>query len=289
MKTEASRKTEVQEIRIVAADGYELACTLYPGGDRVALVFPALAVLRRYYDAHARFLQGRGWTVLTLDYRGVGGSLHEPIRKAPGFLSDWPMLDMDAAIGWAVEERKPSKLAVVGHSIGGQVMAIAPRQDRVDAFVQVAAPTPFLEAWKGLGRLKLLFFWYFMIPVNTWLWGFLPMKLFRMGEDLPEGIAFQWARWGRQNDYTDGEGNSLRGRLADYRGPLLNLSFTDDPFYAPLGSVKRLLELYVNAEKEHRHIDPAEVDSKGIGHFGFFREGACPRLWNEVADWLERK
>ncbi len=289
METEASRKTESEEIRIIAEDGVELFGTRFPGGDRVALLFPALGVVRKYYDSFCRFLQARGWTVVSIDYRGIGGSLHHPIRKAPGTLLDWATLDMDAAIGWATQNRKPEKLVVVGHSIGAQIMPLAPRQDRVDAFVQIAAPTPFLEAWEGFQKLKLLFFWYFLIPVNTWLWGFLPMKAFGMGENIPRGIAYQWARWGRSNDYTDAEGTSLRGELSNYRGPLLNISFTDDPFYAPLRSVKRLLELYANAQKEHRHIDPKEVGSEGISHFGFFRSGACPKLWEEVAEWLEKK
>src|SRR5437588_12786038 len=94
-------------LRIPALDGFELAATLYePGtgaggtGGTTVLISSATAVKRGYYDAYARHLAGEGFTVVTYDYRGIGGS--RPARLA-GFrarLRDWGQLDLAGVLDW---------------------------------------------------------------------------------------------------------------------------------------------------------------------------------------------
>jgi predicted alpha/beta hydrolase len=104
-----------------------------------------------------------------------------------------------------------------------------------------------------------------------------------MGEDLPQGVALEWARWCRSPEYLgDWSGH------ARLRAPLLAIGFADDPF-APRDAVAALVERYGSAEKEHRHVRPADAGAAKIGHFGFFREGVTPGLWADVADWLQAR
>jgi predicted alpha/beta hydrolase len=51
--------------------------------------------------------------------------------------------------------------------------------------------------------------------------------------------------------------------------------------------VEALHAHYGARERAHRHLTPAELGLRRIGHFGFFRPGAEP-LWRETAEWLRR-
>src|SRR5215475_5986623 len=65
------------DITIPAVDGYELAATLFlPRGAKrhAVLISSATAVPRKIYRGFAGYLARRGCTVLTYDYRGIGGS-----------------------------------------------------------------------------------------------------------------------------------------------------------------------------------------------------------------------
>src|SRR3954467_1593181 len=75
-------------LRIRALDGFELVATLYRPGRRedretAVLINSATAVKRGYYDPFARYLAGEGLTVLTYDYRGIGGSRPRPPPPFP--------------------------------------------------------------------------------------------------------------------------------------------------------------------------------------------------------------
>jgi predicted alpha/beta hydrolase len=118
------------------------------------------------------------------------------------------------------------------------------------------------------------------MPLLTRALGYFPMRRFGMGEDLPAGVALEWARWGRSPEY-----------LGDWSGhaalaaPILSFSFADDPF-APRAAVDALHARYGSRELARRHVAPADVGAARIGHFGFFRPGVAPGLWRETADWL---
>jgi predicted alpha/beta hydrolase len=128
--------------------------------------------------------------------------------------------------------------------------------------------------------------WHAIMPTVPRLLGYFPARVFRLGEDLPAGVAREWAWWGRHPHY-------LHGRLSDptrrgyerYGGRLRAYGFTDDPF-APDRSVRGFLRMYPNAARSHRKIAPRELDLPSIGHFGFFKEGPGALLWHETVAWL---
>src|SRR5688572_17803719 len=102
---------------IVAADGRALAGRLFVP-DRQAgpavLVAGATAVPQEFYGRFAAFLAGRGATVLTLDYRGVGGSRHaEGPRHDPATMADWGRYDLNAAIDHLLDIDPHRPVAVV--------------------------------------------------------------------------------------------------------------------------------------------------------------------------------
>jgi predicted alpha/beta hydrolase len=107
-----------------------------------------------------------------------------------------------------------------------------------------------------------------------------------MGEDLPGTVAREWASWCRTRGYLVGHDQMRRVGFERIRAPILVFSFSDDPF-APKPSVDAWLGLFTNAVTTHRHLAPADIGAKAIGHFGFFRPSAEQTLWPQVSAWLQ--
>ncbi len=281
-------KSDVQELRVPALDGYPLSASLFAAGkgasSGLVLVNSATAVKRQYYARYAQFLAASGLSTLTYDYRGIGDSQPAKMRGFHALLREWGELDLAGAISWS-ETRFPGlRLLVVGHSVGGQILGLAPNNDRIHAVLGVASQHGHWRQWPVPARYGMMLYWYGLLPATAHLFGYVPRWL-GLGESIPKGVALEWARWGRSRHYVLGEGDGARRagfeRLA---GSFLSLSFSDDG-YAPRQAVEALLALYPNARRTHRHMTPAEAGG-AIGHFGFFKERFQETLWAESAAWL---
>jgi predicted alpha/beta hydrolase len=276
-----------RDLRIPALDGYKLAATLYEpaaGGDALVLINSATAVLRDYYDAFARHLAGEGFTVLTYDYRGIGGSRPRSLRGFRARMRDWGQLDLAGVLEWIGGHLRPRRLLAVGHSVGGQLVGLAEGNWRVHALLTVAAQSAWWGLWPRPGRYRMILTWY-LIPVLSRLYGYLPGS-FGTKQDLPDGVAREWARWARRPQYLMED--AFRPGFERFRGPLLAYSFSDDD-YAPRAAVEGLLDFYTDADIRHRHVRPAEIGAQSIGHFGFFRQAFKETLWRDAIDWLARQ
>jgi predicted alpha/beta hydrolase len=276
-------------LRIAALDGFELAATLHePLGSgaqgSVVLINSATAVKRGYYDAYARHLAGEGFTVLTYDYRGIGGSRPQRLAGFRARMLDWGRHDLGGVLEWIGLHLRPRKLLVVGHSAGGQIVGLTESNWRIAALLAVGSQSGWWGHWPVPARYRLALQWY-AVPVVTRLFGYLPGAL-GTKEDLPAGVAREWARWGRSPGYLFDDG--LLDGFARFRAPLLAYSFSDDD-YAPEPAVESLLDAYSGADITHRRLTPADLGVVEIGHFGFFRERFRDTLWQESAAWLHRQ
>lgn len=271
------------ELRIRCADGRWLAASLYGGHDRarpVAVVAGATGVCRRLYRGYAEYLEARGISAVTFDYRGVCGSRGGPIRRDAARLSEWGRLDLTAALDWAQNELRPRGLCVVAHSVGGQLLSLVAAPDRVDAVVYVAAQEGYWGHWPLPPRFAFLLLCYVLMPGLVRLTGFLPARILGLGEDLPPGVGLEWARWARTAGYL--QRDPFFDRLA---APALAYSFSDD-LLAPEHAVDRLLSSQPRLKIRRRHVSPDDLGLGRVGHFGFFRHDQSRSLWAESRDWL---
>ncbi|HEY8515426.1 MAG TPA: alpha/beta fold hydrolase [Candidatus Binatia bacterium] len=272
-----------KELFIRCGDGRTLAASLHGDGARaelVAVVAGATGVRRRLYRAYAEHLSSRGIATLTFDYRGVGGSRGGSLRRDPARLADWGRLDLTAALDWAGAELGARRLCVVAHSVGGQVLPLVARPERIDAVVYVAAQEGYFGHWPMPLRLVFLLLCAAAMPGLVRAAGFLPARLLRLGEDLPPGVGRDWARWARSRGYM--QRAPLYDRIA---APALAYDFADDPL-APRRAVDALLASQPRLVVTRRHVTPGDLGVKHIGHFGFFRRETGGALWAESADWL---
>ena len=269
---------------IPAGDGYPLAATLAaPTGDprAVVLVAPATGVLRRIYSPFADFLREHGYAVATWDWRGIGASRPESLRGFTASMRHWATLDLAGVIRWAVHRFPDRPLLVVGHSFGGQGVGLAPNAGRIAGLVTVAAQSGYWGHWPAPRKYAYATLWYLVMPALTRTFGYFPSRRLGLGENLPRGVALQWARWCRNPGYM----NTWDGHRR-FTSPILAWSFADDA-YAPKRAVEALLLQYGSEPIDHRHLSPGDAGATSIGHFGFFREGRTPRLWEETVEWMD--
>jgi predicted alpha/beta hydrolase len=271
------------DLTIPAADGFALAATEFghaAQAERVLLVAPATGVRRHLYKPFAEFLAAEGFAVVTWDWRGTGDSRPHSLRGFQATMREWGERDLAGVIAWASSRYPNAKLAVLGHSYGGQSVGLAKNRDRVTALVTVGAQSGYYGHWPAPQRYMYAALWYIAMPLASRIAGYFPARFFRLGEDLPRDVALQWARWCRTPAY-----------LGDWSGhhaikvPILAIGFMDDRF-APPAAVDALHARYGSKKQQRWSIAADELGAKQIGHFGFFRAGVTPTLWRDVADWL---
>lgn len=100
---------------------------------------------------------------------------------------------------------RPGRVAVVGHSVGGQLVGLLPDASRISALVTIGAQSGDWRLWPLPTRLAMAVLWYGLVPGVTHAVGYLPGSL-GIGEDLPAGVALEWARWCRTPGYLAGGG-----------------------------------------------------------------------------------
>jgi predicted alpha/beta hydrolase len=271
-------------IAFPARDGYPLAGDLFlpEGAPRAAvLIAPAMGVPRGYYARFAAFLAGEGMAALTLDYRGIGGSRRGALRALPATLVDWGEHDLAGAADLLAARVPGAPLLWVGHSVGGQLLGLLEDVPLAGALL-VAAQSGHWRLWSGGWRARIFLLWHAVIPGLVPLLGKLPAAFLGGGEDVPPGVARQWAAWGRQRDYLMSYARPLGGRgFARLAAPIVSYAISDDP-YAPVRSVEALLGYYDRAPTELRVVRPEDVGERSVGHFGFFRSRFEPTLWREA-------
>jgi predicted alpha/beta hydrolase len=283
-------KIAAETLRVPARDGRMLAATLHaadaPVG-RLVIVNSATGVRRGYYDRYARFLAGNGLDVLTYDYRGIGDSAEGGIRAQRCRMREWGEIDVASAIDFAASRFPQHRLFAIGHSAGGQMFGLADNNTRVEGLFAVSAQSGYWKHWSGLSRWKLALLWHALMPGAVAAMSYFPSRRIGFGENLPGGVARDWARWCRHPDYlVDDAGKPLRRHFEAYRGRIRACAIADD-WMAPQAAVEALMGFYRSAEVEVRRIRPADAGAKSLGHFGYFRETGKP-LWQDSLAWFRQ-
>lgn len=271
---------------ITAMDGFELAATVF--GDvkackRVVVISSATAVARQYYRHYAQALAAAGYAAITYDYRGIGDSRPPTLRGMPARMRDWAMLDMQSVVDWARELAGQDQVFLVGHSVGGQVAGLLENSAAVKAMLSVSAQSGHWRLQGGTQKMMVAFHVHVTFPLLVRLVGYMPWSWFGSAEDLPPGVALEWARWCRDRQYLLGDASLPLRRYQDFTAPVLAYS-VDDDVWGTAESVDAMTAPYKNAER--RHLVPADHELSTLGHFGYFRKYASA-VWQDGFRWLD--
>lgn len=229
--------------------------------------------------------------MLTYDFRGIGLSKPSTLRRFPATIEDWSEFDCAAAIGWLRSQCKPAQLIGVGHSVGSMLFGGAPNSEKLAKLVMIGAHTGFYGDYRRAYRLPMALLWHGVMPALTNVFGFFPGQLLRLGDDIPKGVAMQWARR-RTPIFRSSVATSQSDRMQHFfercsqtQLDTLMLTFTDDGFATKAGAA-RVREYFPKLNVEQWLISPSQMGLNRIGHFGFFRREAQSSLWPLVLEYL---
>ena len=295
-----SSNAEATDLELRARDGFPLAGRLWalPGVrlvQRAALVNSGAGIPSGFYDRFAAFLAQGGVPTLVYDYRGICRSRPASLRGFKASVEEWGSKDCAAALDWLKDRYPGAARVVVGHSIGGFVTGFVTNGTLIDKMLLVSAHTGYWRDYALRARLPMYLLWHVLMPTITRIVGYFPGQRLRLLEDLPMGVALEWAArrkpefwWHLKHD--DGSIDvalveTLLARFAAIRARTIALRFTDDPF-ATEEATERLLGLYENASATRLVLSAADGDGRKIGHFGFFSSRFRGTIWPRVLNAL---
>ncbi len=277
---------DAEPLTLTTADGTRIGATRFEalGEYRgTIIVAGATGVPQAFYRRFAEHARGRGFTVMTFDYRGIGRSRPPSLKGFRMDFLDWARQDLAAAVEAMAEEGRP--LFLVGHSFGGHAFGLLPNHHRIARFYTFGVGAGWHGWMPRVESLRVRLMWNVVLPVlNAWK-GYSPWAMLRMGEDLPLDVFRQWRRWCRFPRYffDDPALPRLADQYATVRTPITAANALDDQWALPR-SRDAFVWAYRNAPLTRVDIDPSPWRG-GLGHMGYFRPKAHA-LWDGVLDWF---
>jgi predicted alpha/beta hydrolase len=278
---------EASDVEVLALDGTPLRATLFETGSppsQAVIVGGATAVPRGFYTHFASYLAERGAVALTYDYRGCGEP-PDQLRRSVARMRDWGTLDFGGAIAWMRERYAGISLNVVGHSMGGHSLLMAPNNDAIARSVTVATQLGYWRLCAPIERYRVWLLINAFAPAVMRIKGYVAGKRLGLGEDLASGVMRDWRHWINSPRYFFDDPTMVEtlSRATEYHAPTLMIGMADDTWGTPQA---------IDAFASHfRHVERMTIDPHGhgldgIGHFGFFRSRNGPALWPIAARYL---
>lgn len=281
--TASNTPHSLTQITLTTDDGYALSATRYGAIGAVngnIVVAGATGVQQRFYRRFAEHAALQGYSVLTLDYRGVGQSSPKSLKGFEMSYLDWGFCDLAAAVDFMSDESIP--LFWVGHSFGGHGLGLLPNHQKITAAYCFGTGAGWAGWMPNLERLKVRLLWSCILPLIVWRKGYMAWSILGMGDDLPLGVYKDWKRWCAHPHYffDDPLMSAVADCYSSVRTPIVFANATDDP-WAPPRSRDAFIKGYSNAPVITRDIYAA----KAIGHMGYFRLSALD-TWDEMLQWF---
>jgi predicted alpha/beta hydrolase len=182
---------------------------------------------------------------------------------------------LPAAVETTAARRRGCRVAVLGHSLGGQlaVLASASLAARIDALVLIAAGTAHWRVWPQRSRVRAAVAVHAVAAAASLL-PWYPGEKFGFGGNQSRRFMRDWMFNARSGRYRlEGSSRSpeaLEEQLAAARLRLHALSIAGDPV-APIGAQEDLLRLLPNAVTTRTTVRGVEADAPWRRHFSWAR------------------
>lgn len=279
----------VTNLTITCADGHQLAATQYTPHTpphAAVMIAPATAILRHFYHDFAHWLAGQGYTVMTYDNRGIGGSLSGHVRDNNATIAHWGQLDAPAIAAHLESTTNGLPLHLIGHSAGGQTVGLMPNHHLLASILNISCTSGSIKLMNTQDKPKSHFFVGLFMPLSRAILGYAPNQLLGMGEPIPAGVARQWSTIGRGTGYAEALfGTDINQHwYADITAPSMWLNATDD-FLAGDKNLADITRLFTNSPTHTIKLQAGTPDNPKIGHMGFFTT-KNQNLWHLATDWI---
>ena len=270
--------SQFEAFSICCKDGYILSARFYSHSSNSPkslpiLICPATGITKQFYNSFATWLSEQGYNVLVFDFRGIGDSLHGPLSKSEASIVQWGQLDIPAAIDALLNKTHATKVLLLGHSAGGQLLGLAPNHEKVAKVVAVSGSSGHVKGLKGRTKLLAPLMFKAIFPIARMTIGYGPTNAIGMGENLPKNVARQWAEFcGKPGYVTNAIGKTVHVDFHhDIKTPITVVWSSDDEIATEV-NVKDLLRLYPNTQTTMLELKPSEFNHKAIGHMLMFKK-----------------
>lgn len=252
----------------------------------VVVIASATAVKANYYHRYAAFLAANGFAAVTFDYRGIGASRGGALRGQKVRWYEWGSLDIDTVLAWAMARADDLPVHFVGHSFGGFGVGLAAHASALGRILTIGAQHAY---WRDFRFKQMLGHWgraAATVPLVA-LCGYFPAKRLRLMEDLPAGVALDWAR--SRKDFTTAAAGAVRDSLRAHQtavtAPILALAPNDDS-YATIAAMERAVAYTPNSPSRVIHLLPIDYGESSLGHFALFHSRYQDSFWEQSLTWL---
>lgn len=277
-----------EKVKISCPDGVVISGTFH-GVNRsniIAIIAPATGMVQRHYKRFAAYLQDNGISSITFDYRDMGESKLSPLNRSNATFLTWALSDLDSIIRWATGR---SQVFIIGHSFGGQAFGILESSNKTLGLYAFGSGSGWYGFMPKKEQIKMRFFWSVFGPISTAIYGYLPLSLLQIGEDLPIGVYRQWKKWCAKRKYWfDDDELDLMRNFERVSVPIRVVNSEDD-LWCSQEAVAEFVAFYKNAEVSTCTFRRQIVDGKQIhiGHSDYFKSKAEKILWGDVLKWIE--
>ncbi|RRA98846.1 alpha/beta hydrolase family protein [Larkinella rosea] len=282
----------MEKIVITASDGYQLSA-LYaaPSTKSVGtiVISSATGVRKEFYLHFAFFLVGQGYTVLLYDYRGIGGSAPDDLRKMDAYMHEWGTKDMNAVLNYLVEGKGLTDIIWLGHSVGAQLIGFLEKPHHIRKVISINSALGYWRYFPFPMNWLIWGLWYFIGPLMVKLYGYGVMTKIGWGENLPRNMMKEWRSWCLNKTYFRA---SLKQALqadqfSQFTTPITSVYMSDD-FIANDKTVPLMLTFFPNAPQRIRKLAVREFTQEKVGHTGVFRKKFRHNLWPVLIEEIKK-
>ncbi|MFY2764759.1 alpha/beta fold hydrolase [Arenimonas sp. MALMAid1274] len=274
-----------KEITVLSTDGHRSKLRLHEakGSGEGLLFLPALGVAAHKYDGFGQAMAAAGVTCAVHEWRGHGSSSLRASRRVDWGYRELLQQDLPAAVQALAGSGSAPRWRVGGHSLGGQIAAMAAAQDphRFPGLLLLATGVPHYTTFRGRQRWGVALF-ASMLPLLTRVVGHYPGE--RLGFAAREAgrLMRDWAASARSGRYADYGGAPMEAALSRYDQPVLALRLSRD-WLVPSDSLEALLAKLGRGPHQRETLDDARLGTTA-DHFRWMRTPAAVAA--RIADWM---
>lgn len=273
---------------ILFSNGFPVAAHVFhpeKSNGRLLLINSATGVRQHVYFSFARYFSGKGFTVITYDYCGIGLSKPENLKGLKASMRSWGSEDYKAVTEYIKVHFKEYRKYCLGHSVGALIIGMNKDSEIFEKFIFVGTQNAFVGNLKRRTKIEAYMGFGIVQPLMTAFLGYFPAHWFGLGESLPKNCASDWRTLILNKKST----GALLEKTGDYSKSLSQEVFViraeDDAWLTEKGVERLLNDTYPNLKPAYRLIKASESEKGEIGHINFFRS-YNGKLWNIILNEL---
>lgn len=249
--------------------------------DQVLIVVPELGACRSFYTEFATYLAYEN-VVVTFDPAGTGDS-RDPGRHRLIGMRDW-IGDLEYLMK-QISEQFGRTLVGVGHGIGGVVLTLC-SPEYVKKLLLVASADLNFRHWPRLQQAVVVGRWAFGYA-NAAAGGVLSWKGAVRAPTPPPEVVRDCASWCISGHLLGGSTLMRPDLCAGGSAPALIVFADDDSALAPRAACLALVAQLKPLEAQLLQLYRYDWPRGGIRHGGYFQDVTGPRLWQQLARWIQ--